>query len=768
METRENVGSPCRLDAWLETHESETDPEIKPLVGGIFQRLKEMLKSPKEEELTSPRRLFLAEMEQENSSSPPLNETESAAVRSIFDGVKGILRLPTPHRMKMTKYANVLDQYRSAVNLMEVLGETPSTVVGYSEFKELVSTLYEGDVHATPRENYQRLVHSMDRLAEILKKHPTDQRIDRIRSSFYHLLEVRWSKTYLSNHLHHLIESFIGKALSGVSLSLLPETMRAWNALIREACKDPAKGKNLLSEGKQKAKGALGVQYYTSKENLIHVRDIRYYSSGRSSIRLAGGSPTVGIGYLDVLIRVGTKAFFGAEDSLAPNFLAFLESFKGDILFTIHQTAVPLAVEDESGRVRAIKNAENETFHVMIQSLNPLDNTHYVIPNISEPKRFNELKNKLLNAFADSSSYPVTGVSLPAWMGEEYRISTYSYFEELTLDLKNLFFEGLDHFSQKEWLAFVQLFYVCQKFFVEKEFEKRKGKFYQITHDPCKDDLDRGGCKWFTEMLFLGSLTGQIEDPLFLRDVLILFLGRPLLVKKQGVFTRWLEVAFLLSEKFRDVEKEKIRSFYEKHFGKIDLKQILFPRETVSSFGLILGVIPAAKAPWLPPEVLSSIAGALSIQHPLLGYIRYPRFDCCIVWNGSADTVPIFKEGRLYDTEERSLEVILHLKEKDESLDVSKTPLLLFMDHLEEGKLALSLSPGDCHFLLNLDEKGEILKNTLDEAFERERQGIEDQQKEKSISLKALFFLEKAKEALYQFYDYFEENEPISSPTISS
>ncbi|MFZ4773505.1 MAG: hypothetical protein ACOYK9_05895 [Chlamydiia bacterium] len=443
--------------------------------------------------------------------------------------------------------------------------------------RELFEILSPDDPNKSYREDYSKVVILLDKIALLAEEHRLPE--GSIKEIYFQLLQVRWLGTSFGAHTQALVQEFTGDR-ENFTLANASEKCLAMNQAIHQADSREV-GKPLAALGIQCLKGATGVQYFTKSNNIPMVVNVEEISNGQEIIRYRAGSPTVGLSYYDGLMKIASFGLVGKEDFIAPNYRIFVQMLNErnmHILFTVHQTPVGAKFEDESGRVRAIQEfaAQNPNFHLLIQGVNPMGDDRYVVPSFKkgEKKSWQELGERLTQSLCHSSEdeYSVSGIYLP----ENFRERQWDF---LAIWIKRNLFRGQTYFSQKEWLAFMMIFYELQKLIVKSELLK-EGVNLVATTDPCKDDLDRGGAKWLTEMLLLGISTGQIQDTKYLNYVIHTFLGRPIIVKKIGVVDKWAEAGQVVLEKLTDRSNfTQIRNMMAEIEGELKVVNVKFPQE---------------------------------------------------------------------------------------------------------------------------------------------------------------------------------------------
>lgn len=393
------------------------------------------------------------------------------------------------------------------------------------------------------RDDYKEILGIFDRLALISEVHPFENPC--LDEMFFRLLKARWLGTNFGGHLEGLVRLFADEA-SQISMADASSRMVELDHKIEKA--DPRRvGKPQIALLKQCLEGELGVKYYTI-ENVPMVANQEVLRSDKKIIRYRAGCPTIGGSYLNALLKIASFGQTALKDQIAPNYRALIRYMREKnehILFTVHQTSTPRWFGDESERVNQIFNLGKtfSNFHVVIQSLNPRKGEGYVSPVFrkGEKKQVEALLQNFTAVIAEHKGPKESGLFIP----EECR----GYdFKELADWIHREIFDLQQEFTQDEWLAFMVFFYQFQKIVIKEELLK-KGVNLVATTDPCKDDLDRGGTKWLTEMLLFAISTGQIEDSGFLNYVKSVFLGRPILVKKIGVHPRWIGPAEIILEK---------------------------------------------------------------------------------------------------------------------------------------------------------------------------------------------------------------------------
>ncbi len=434
-----------------------------------------------------------------------------------------------------------LRDFHRALDRMEDTDEVKTLFTRLSDLLDL-----EKACSVSIREDYTEILGILDKLALVVEHKPFE--CPALEEVFYRLLKVRWLGTNLGGHLEGLVQLFTSEestiSLENASSRILELDQKIETADSRQL------GKPGIALLKQKLEGELGVKYYT-KENVPMVSNKEILQSGREITRYRAGCPTIGGSYLNALLKIASFGQTSLGDQIAPNFralISYMNKRDEHILFTVHQTSALASIGDESERVRKLF-ALGETypnFHVVIQSLCPRKESEYVVPffHKGERKQADLLLERLAHVQKEQKPFDVSGVHIPS------ECRGYD-FQELIDWVHRAIFDAQADYSEEEWLAFMMVFYQLQKLVVKEELLK-KGVNLIATTDPCKDDLDRGGSKWLTEMLLLGISTGQIEDPTFINYVKSVFLGRPILVKKIGVHPRWFGPGKIILEKCTD------------------------------------------------------------------------------------------------------------------------------------------------------------------------------------------------------------------------
>jgi hypothetical protein len=450
------------------------------------------------------------------------------------------------------------------------LKEDSQVRVLFSRLNELLDS--ERPFIVSPRDDYKEIIRILDHLSLLSEKTPFEN--PALEPIFTKLLKARWLGTSFGGHLEALVQLFTGEE---GAISLQDASKRVTDLDISIGKADPRKvGKPLAALWAQCLEGELGVKYYTM-ENIPMVANTEQLSSGRELTRYRAGCPTVGGTYLNALLKIVYKTAT-ANDQIAPNFRALVRRMgeqNEHILFTVHQTAVSKRFGDESERVALLHELSQEfpNFHIIIQSMSPRPGESYVVPEFKEgekPARL--LMDRLDTILKSGNPFTETGIHVPQICRDvDFKDHIYWIHQEI--------FDSQEQFGQNDWLAFMVIFYELQKLVI-KDRLLSSGVNLVATTDPCKDDLDRGGTKWLTEMLLLGISTRQIQDPKFLNYVKSVFLGRPILVKKIGVHPRWAEPTGVILKKLTDPARFSTISRKIASLQKDPVVHLTFPQDS--------------------------------------------------------------------------------------------------------------------------------------------------------------------------------------------
>lgn len=489
------------------------------------------------------------------SSKSPVDPV--AISRQVVEVVSKVFH-ESNHPSKDVKYAMAIQSLKEVVatrnynredltlweftKALRVLKDDNPVKVLFSRLNVLLDS--EQSFIVSPRDDYKEIIRILDQLSLLSEKTPFEN--PALEPIFTKLLKARWLGTSFGGHLEALVQLFTGEE-GAISLQDASKRVTDLDKSIGEA--DPREvGKPLAALWVQCLEGELGVKYYTM-ENIPMVVNTERLRSGRELTRYRAGCPTIGGTYLNALLKIVYKTAT-VDDQIAPNFRALVRSMgeqNEHILFTVHQTAASKRFGDESERVALLHGLSREcpNFHIIIQSMSPRPGESYVVPEFKgEEKPASMLMDRLDTILKSGAPFTETGIHVP-------QICRDVDFKDHIDWIHKEIFDCQEQFGQNDWLAFMVIFYELQKLVI-KDRLLSIGVNLVATTDPCKDDLDRGGTKWLTEMLLLGISTGQIQDPKFLNYVKSVFLGRPILVKKIGVNSRWAEPAEVILKKLTE------------------------------------------------------------------------------------------------------------------------------------------------------------------------------------------------------------------------
>lgn len=573
------------------------------------------------------------------------------------------------HASKEVKYALAIQSLKEVMDVrnsskldftlrdfhrtLEAMKDTDEVKVLFSRLSLLLEP--ERACIVSIREDYKEILGILDRLALVAQKNPFEQPV--LDEVFYRLLKVRWLGTNFGGHLEGLVRLFTNEE-STISLSDAPDRILELDQKIESA--DPRRlGKPRIALLKQCLEGELGIKYYTV-ENVPMVSNKEILRSQKEIVRYRAGCPTIGGSYLNALLKIASFGQTALGDQIAPNFKALIHYMREKdehILFTVHQTSARALFGDESERVRQIfaLGQTYPNFHVVIQSLCPRKGSSYVVPFFErgERKQADLLLERLAHVQKEQRPFDRSGIYIP----NECRDYDYQgLIEWIHRDI----FDAQIHYSEEEWLAFMMVFYELQKLVVKEEL-LTKGVNLVATTDPCKDDLDRGGSKWLTEMLLFGISTGQIEDPTFLNYVKSVFLGRPILVKKIGVHPRWFGPGKIILEKC--TEKRRFHSIRQKMLSmQTDpVVEIAYPKEQPLFFKQPRQVVNTAELDlfWTHHQVVKKSLSAEDFQEIYIGDFKRSSLD------KDAPRISVFIDGQKREKPEKAALAIRQFFQKN-------------------------------------------------------------------------------------------------------